>query len=175
MKTIRAMATIVMGILPGVIAQAQQAAPQPRPAGQQAFPVINRPGTPAPAAAAPLTAEQQAAVQKAMADLRTESQTLYQKLGAARQAVEAAVNADKFDESAIRAKAAEIGKIEGDLAVLRGKNFDNLSKILSKEQLAQYKARGGPLMDRRPAGRSPFPVQGEIPPPSPRPEPPQAK
>ena len=58
---------------------------------------------------------------------------------ATRRDLQEAIHAEKVDEQVIRAKAAEIGKLEGDLAVIRAKAFAKLRPTLTPEQLARMK------------------------------------
>ena len=46
--------------------------------------------------------------------------------------------------SKIRAKAQIIGQLEGDLAVLRAKQYQELSKVLPKEQLERFQLNKTP-------------------------------
>lgn len=118
---------------------AQNAGPGPdrqRPGGPQ------RPGGgPGLGAAAMegLTEEQRTAVRDEMQAMNQASRDLREKQRTAQSALRDAVFAEKIDESAIRAKAAEVGKIEGDLAVIRAKHMANLRGKLPAEAFARIK------------------------------------
>ena len=80
---------------------------------------------------------------------------------AARQELQEAIHAEKIDEQVIRDKAADVGKIEGNLAVIRAKAFAKIRPSLTPEQLARMK-RFAPGFDR-PRVRS-FPTEFREPP-----------
>ncbi|MGN6384677.1 MAG: Spy/CpxP family protein refolding chaperone [Verrucomicrobiota bacterium] len=63
---------------------------------------------------------------------REEQKALYEKLRAARGELERTVQGKTIDEQAIREKAAVIGQIEGDLAIIRAKQYHDLQAILPK-------------------------------------------
>jgi len=60
---------------------------------------------------------------------RDEQKSLYEKLRLARKDLEQTAQAEKIDEKAIREKAAVVGQIEGDLAILRAKQYHDLEGI----------------------------------------------
>ncbi len=91
--------------------------------------------------------EQSAAIRKAMESTREETRVLSEKLRQARTELEQAVQAEKMDEELIRAKAVEVGKIEGDMAVLRARTYAQVRPLLKPGQMEQMK-QGGPAGDR---------------------------
>ena len=66
-----------------------------------------------------LTDEQRKKLQDASQTLRKEQTAIYEKLRVARHELEQAAQSEQFDEQAIRAKAAVVGQLEGDLAIVR--------------------------------------------------------
>lgn len=70
---------------------------------------------------------------------RKEAGPLEEKMRTARRELQEAIHAEKVDEQVIHEKAAEIGKLEGDLAVIRAKAFAKIRPSLSPEQLARMK------------------------------------
>jgi hypothetical protein len=70
---------------------------------------------------------------------RKEARPLEEKMRAARRDLQEAIHSEKLDEQLIRDKAAEIGKLEGDLAVIRAKAIARIHPPLTREQLARMK------------------------------------
>lgn len=70
---------------------------------------------------------------------KTEMEGIGTRMRTARQALNAAVTADTFDEGAIRAKSADVAVVEADGAVLRAKVRGEVWALLTPEQ--QQKAR----------------------------------
>ncbi|MEK7685899.1 MAG: periplasmic heavy metal sensor [Verrucomicrobiota bacterium] len=91
--------------------------------------------------------EQSTAIRQAMESTREETRVLSEKLRQARKELEQAVQAEKIDEELIRAKALEVGKIEGDMAVLRARTYAKMRPLLKPGQMEQMK-QGGPADDR---------------------------
>lgn len=88
----------------------------------------------------PLSAEQREKLQAATTKMRQEQTALYDKMRTTRLALEELVKADKVDEKAIRAKAAELGEIEADLALLRAHHYQELRDILPAAQFERMKS-----------------------------------
>jgi hypothetical protein len=80
---------------------------------------------------------------------RTEQMALYKKLQAARGELEQSAQAAKADEKIIREKAAVIGEIEGDLAVLRSKHYQALRAILPEGMATNHVVLGTNLYSSR--------------------------
>jgi Spy/CpxP family protein refolding chaperone len=90
---------------------------------------------------------------RATLDANQEAQrALHERAFAARQALEAAIMADVVDEAAIRARSAELGAIEADVAVARARLVSQVFQILTPEQRAQAKAMQQEAATRRPPG-----------------------
>ena len=86
-----------------------------------------------------LSEDQRSAIRETMEASRKEAVPLEEKQRTARRELQEAIHADKLDEQFIRDKAAELGKIEGDLAVLRAKAFAKIRPSLTPEQAARMK------------------------------------
>jgi Spy/CpxP family protein refolding chaperone len=118
---------------------AESPATTPSPASSATPPARSAPGTvirPGEGAASQKResiSEQERQKIRATSDkYREEQKALYEKLRAARGELEKTVQAKTIDEQAIREKAAVIGQIEGDLAILRAKQYHDLQAILPK-------------------------------------------
>lgn len=81
-----------------------------------------------------LTADQKSQIADLMKAHRDEIKANVAKIRAARQEEFAAIHADTFDESAIRAAAAKVGEAEADMAVSRGKIASEVRLVLTSEQ-----------------------------------------
>jgi Spy/CpxP family protein refolding chaperone len=121
--------TVISGIIFGAALYAadplpaapQTTAPKPR-VSQEMRPVTN--------AMSNLTPEQRTKYQEANQRYRQEQTPLYEKLRTARRELEQAIQAENLDEKLIRDKAEQIGRIEGDLAVIRAKHSKELRTIM---------------------------------------------
>ncbi|MBI3853422.1 MAG: Spy/CpxP family protein refolding chaperone [Verrucomicrobia bacterium] len=109
-----------------------------------------------------LSEEQRTAIREAMEASRKDAAPLEEKMRAARKDLQEAIHAEKIDEQVIRAKAADVGKLEGDLAVIRAKAFAKIRPSLSREQIARMKNMPSgfdrprpPFADGRPGGPRP--------------------
>ncbi len=90
-----------------------------------------------------VTDDQRAKLKETNEKFRTEQNALYERLRNARRDLEQTAQADATDEKAIRAKAAVLGQVEGDLAILRAKHYKELRAILPHEQAIQQSGLGG--------------------------------
>ena len=71
-----------------------------------------------------------------------------------RQALEAAVAADQFDELAIRQRSAEVASVEADIAVAGARARAEVFQILTPDQQAKAKAMQSRMRERPgPRGR----------------------
>ncbi|HYE33709.1 MAG TPA: periplasmic heavy metal sensor [Methylomirabilota bacterium] len=96
-----------------------------------------------------LTEEQRNAVRTELQAMNTATTEQRAKLRDAQTALRDAMFAEKLDEAAIRAKAADIGKIEGEIAVIRAKHYATLKGKLPAEAFARLKNSSmgmGPMM-----------------------------
>jgi periplasmic protein CpxP/Spy len=83
---------------------------------------------------------------------RDEWQTLADRGRAAHQALMAAVAADEINESAIRAKSAEMAAVEADAAVARAHARAEVLQILTADQKSTLKDLQTKRATRQPSG-----------------------
>ena len=100
-----------------------------------------------------LSDAQREQVRTIMESHREEQKAIGDRMQAARTALHEAIAADTFDEGAIRAKAAEIGAVEADAAVLQAKIRAEVFTILTPEQAAKAKALRTEMENRMKEGR----------------------
>jgi Spy/CpxP family protein refolding chaperone len=86
-----------------------------------------------------LTDAQRGQVKGILDSHRDEQSGLQQRAMAARQALEAAIQASPLDEAAIRGKAAEVAAVDADLAVARGRILNEVTQVLTSDQQAKLK------------------------------------
>jgi protein CpxP len=87
---------------------------------------------------------------KSIADAhRDEMKSVHDRAMTTHQALDAAINADVFDEAAIRTRSTEVAAVDADMAVLHARIRSEMFQVLTPEQQAQAKA----LMAERPQGR----------------------
>jgi len=91
-----------------------------------------------------LTDEQRASFRSAMAGQRDQVRDLESQIAAARRDLLEASLAAKFDEAAVRQKAAAAADLEVDLNVLRAKAFSQIQPPLSADQLAKIRSAEPP-------------------------------
>lgn len=95
-----------------------------------------------------LTDAQETRVREILDSHRDEQQAIGDKAFAARGALDAAVTADVFDESAVRTRAAEVAAIDADMAVARARIYADVFQILTPEQQALAKKRQAEMKQR---------------------------
>jgi Spy/CpxP family protein refolding chaperone len=104
-----------------------------------------------------LTDDQKAQIKTIADSHRDEFRAAGQKVGAAREAMRTLIEADALDESAIRAKSAEVAAAEADLMILNAKVRRESQQVLTSEQLAKLKElqanRQGRMKQRRPGAQ----------------------
>lgn len=91
-----------------------------------------------------LSDDQKTQVQAVMQSHREQTQAVMQRVGPAREALQAAIEATPVDETLIRAKTAELAAVEADANVLRAKLRAEIFALLTpeqQEQVNQMKAR----------------------------------
>lgn len=101
-----------------------------------------------------LTDAQREQVKAIMESHRDEQTAIGDRMQAARKALHEAIAADTLDEASIRTKAAEIGAVEADAAVLQAKIKSEVSAILTPEQLKKAKELRSNMEQRMKDGRS---------------------
>ena len=104
-----------------------------------------------------LTDDQKAQLKKIREARRSDFKAAGQKVRAAREGMRALVEADSVNESAIRAKSAEIAAAEADVMILNAKVRQESLQVLTSEQQAKLKerrtARQGEARQRKPKGQ----------------------
>jgi periplasmic protein CpxP/Spy len=86
-----------------------------------------------------LSEDQQAQLRKIREARQAEFRQAGEKIRAAREGLRALVQAETIDESAVRAKSAEVAAAEADLAILNAKVRQEALQILTAEQQAKLK------------------------------------
>jgi Spy/CpxP family protein refolding chaperone len=86
-----------------------------------------------------LTDAQKDSVKGIVESHREEMRTLGQRAMNARQALDAAISADVFDEATVRTTAAEVAAVDADLAVMRAKVYSEVYQLLTPEQQSKLK------------------------------------
>ena len=97
----------------------------------------NAPATPVRPAHEPVNEEQRTTLRETNEKFRAEQTVLYEKLRTTRREMEQAAQSDPINEASIRSKAAVIGQIEGDLALLRARHYKELRTVLPHDQAAR--------------------------------------
>lgn len=92
-----------------------------------------------------LTEEQRKKLSEVMEKYREKQRAALGKTRELRQEIEGLTRAEKLDEAAIRAKAAELGQAEAEAAILRGKQFQELKGVLPADQLERFRSPGAGL------------------------------
>jgi protein CpxP len=87
-----------------------------------------------------LSDEQRQEVRRIMELHKAERQAIGERLREARRAQSDAVMAVPVDESAVRARSAELAKVESDAAVLRARMHAEVYNVLTPEQQEKAKA-----------------------------------
>jgi periplasmic protein CpxP/Spy len=101
-----------------------------------------------------LSDDQRAQIKTINDSHREQFQQAGEKIRVARQAMQTLIESDSIDESAIRAKSAEIASAEADAMILNAKVRQESMQVLTSEQLAKLKelrtARQSQIKQRRP-------------------------
>jgi periplasmic protein CpxP/Spy len=87
-----------------------------------------------------LSDDQRQEVRRIMELHKAERQAIFQRLGEARRAQSEAVVAVPVDEATVRARSAELAKVEADAAVLRARVHAEVYNVLTPEQQEKAKA-----------------------------------
>lgn len=82
-----------------------------------------------------------------------ELKTLGDRMMTARKALDDSITADTVDEAAIRTRAADVGAVEADAAVLRAKMHAAVFAVLTPEQQQKAKELRGTMENRMKGGR----------------------
>ncbi|HEX9022276.1 MAG TPA: Spy/CpxP family protein refolding chaperone [Geobacteraceae bacterium] len=87
-----------------------------------------------------LSEQQKAQVKEIFRKGMAGSEPIMTRLITERRNLRALVQADKIDEAAIRAQAAKLADIEGDLAIQRARMAGQIRAILTPAQVEKFKA-----------------------------------
>jgi Spy/CpxP family protein refolding chaperone len=112
------------------------------PPGGRGGPGLRGGGPMLPLRGLDLTEAQQGQVKSIVDSHQAEFRAVNQKIGEARQAMRALLDADQIDESAIRAKSVEVAAAEADAAILQARIRQEVFGILTAEQLEKAKENG---------------------------------
>ena len=101
-----------------------------------------------------LTDDQKTQVKSIVDSHQAEFKAVGEKMRAARDGMQALIEADTLDESAVRAKSVEVAAAEADAAILNTKIRTQTLQILTAEQLAKLKElkASRDSMPRKPRG-----------------------
>jgi len=99
-----------------------------------------------------LTEAQREQVKSVLDSHRDEMKALADRSFAARRGVQAAVTAEQFDESAVRARSAEVAAVDADMAVLQARVHAEVWRLLTPEQQKEAAALQARMDQRRDAG-----------------------
>ncbi len=157
-KALVALAGLALVAVAGLAAAAAHAAEEQRRGGRGAWMGGPRGGGPAGALLPPLrrldlSDEQREQVRAVVAESREAARTGFQELVAAREALAEAVAAATVDEDRIRTLAADLGRIEGDVAVRRAHVRAAVWRILTPEQQQRAEEIRARQEERREARR----------------------
>lgn len=86
-----------------------------------------------------LTDDQKAQVKTIVDSHQAEFQAVGEKMRAARNGMQALIEADMLDEAAVRAKSIEVAAAEADAAILNAKVRAQTLQVLTAEQQAKLK------------------------------------
>ncbi len=87
-----------------------------------------------------LTDQQKVKMKEIFKQNREQSKPIFDRLMTEKRSMRALVQADKTDEAAIRAQAAKIGAVQGDLAIQHARMAKQIRAILTPQQIEKFKA-----------------------------------
>lgn len=96
-----------------------------------------------------LSEEQREQIHRLMEARRGEGEAARQQLHEAREALAQQVHAETLDEAGIRAASRAVAALEEEQAVQRARLFQEVRKVLTPEQLAQWETLQQERMERR--------------------------
>jgi Spy/CpxP family protein refolding chaperone len=158
MKTFAKLGLVASAACAGAFAQVQTnalktPAPSPR-VGLGSTGHVNRPTQRSDRTLQDLTPDQRTKLDEANKEFSATVMPLYTRMVAARRELDNAVNQDKMDEAAVRAKSKEIADLETDIAIARAQRYVKFRTFLSAEQARR-------LNQPTPLGRPYQPVMHE--------------
>jgi Spy/CpxP family protein refolding chaperone len=80
---------------------------------------------------------------------REETKAVADRVRSSREALQAAVTADSFDEGTIRARSADLASVEADMAVAQARLRTAVLQILTPEQRTQLTAFQAQMKERQ--------------------------
>ena len=80
---------------------------------------------------------------------RDEQMALGERGRVAHEALDAVVNADTFDEGAVRARAGELAIVDADMMVARARVYNEVLQLLTPDQRAQLTKRQAQMKERQ--------------------------
>jgi len=95
-----------------------------------------------------LSAEQRSQIRERFEAAQTEIRPLFEALAVAREALHEWVHAAAPEESTIRSAAAEVARIEADLAVARSRVHQQIREVLTEEQRAELDQMKSEMRER---------------------------
>lgn len=87
-----------------------------------------------------LSEQQKVKIREIFKENRAQAKPIFDRLITERRDLRTLVQADKTDEAAIRAQAAQLAAVEGDLAIQRAHMVKQIRAILTPEQVEKFKA-----------------------------------
>ncbi|MBI5774062.1 MAG: periplasmic heavy metal sensor [Verrucomicrobia bacterium] len=106
-----------------------------------------------------LTEEQRTAIREATESIGDEMREVMERMGKTRRDLQEAIYAEKVDQDLIRKRAAEVGKAEGEMSIVRATIFAKIRPKLTAEQIERMKNPqpfgGGQFRGQRPDGDRP--------------------
>lgn len=106
-----------------------------------------------------LTSDQRDRVRQIMDSHRDEQKALGDRAMKAHEALQDAITGT-FDESAIRARSADVAAVEADMAVAQARVFGEVYQILTAEQQQKLKTLQAEMKERREKMRADFEKNG---------------
>jgi Spy/CpxP family protein refolding chaperone len=95
-----------------------------------------------------LTSDQRDRIRQIVDSHRSEQQQLAERAGKAHDALQEAITGGG-DESAIRARAADVAAVDADAAVLQGRIYNEVVQILTADQQTKLKTLQTEMKERR--------------------------
>jgi Spy/CpxP family protein refolding chaperone len=95
-----------------------------------------------------LTSDQRDRVRQIMDSHRDDEKALGDRAMKAHEALDEAI-AGTFDESAIRARAADVAVVDADMSVMQGRVYNEVVQILTADQQQKLKKLQADMKERR--------------------------
>ena len=108
-----------------------------------------------------LTTDQRDRVKQILDSHREEQQSIAKRAMLAHDALEAAITAEAFDESVVRARAADVAAVDADATVARARIYAEVFQILTSDQQAKLKSMQTEMRQRQEQMRANRPQRGQ--------------